>query len=95
MLLSLLNQKKKLTSFVPESPTRRKQMRSTTKTYVRNCLNLPVPPETTVTHDHQVTQFLVTVRHMNNVAPDTIKNILQTKLEVTDITTVNKTVYVQ
>ncbi len=65
------------------------------KTSIRNCVDLPVSSGIVVIQDHQVTQFLVTVRHMNNVGSETIKNVLQTKFEVTDIEIVNKTVYVQ
>lgn len=35
--------------------------------------------------DHTITEFNVTVRHMNNVGVETIKNLIQTKHEVLNV----------
>lgn len=39
----------------------------------------------TVTVDHQITSFVVTVRHQVPCTAETIKRIIETKLEVTDV----------
>lgn len=43
----------------------------------------------TLTVDHQVTTFTVTVRHQVAVTPETIKRILESKLEVLDVAETN------
>jgi len=57
-------------------------------------LGKPVHDGQTVVVDHTVREFRVVIRSMNNVGPDTIKNLIQTKFEVVKCEVVNETSYV-
>lgn len=61
----------------------------------KNQLGRFIPNGKTVTQDHQVTTFVVTVRHMNTVGPETIKDLIQRKFEVTNIEQVDKITFVR
>ena len=55
----------------------------------------PIPPGRTVTADHTVKTFTVTVRSMGAVGPTTIKDLIEKKLEVVSVEEVDSVVYVR
>ena len=52
-------------------------------------------PGVTVTGDHTVKTFTVTVRSMGVVGPTTIKDLIEKKIEVVSVEEVDATVYVR
>lgn len=54
-----------------------------------------VRPDSTVTVDHTVQTFVVTVRSMGRVSSETIKNLIEKKYEVCNITEQGSTAYVR
>lgn len=65
-------------------------MKSEIKTSYTNVGNKPIGNGHTVQVDHNVTTFVVSVRSMTNVGPETIKDLIQKKFEVTDIRQVSQ-----
>lgn len=54
----------------------------------------PIRDGQTVSSDHVVQKFTVTVRSLNMVGTDTIRDLIQKKFEVMDIECTGGTVYV-
>lgn len=67
------------------------------KNSIQSLDGLPVGsirPGQTMTVDHSVTVFTVTVRHMGDVTLETIRRLLQTKYEVINVEQTDRTTYV-
>lgn len=60
-----------------------------------NVGNKPIHDGDTVQVDHIITTITVMIRSMGAVSPDLIKDLIQTKYEVTDIGITNQTVAVK
>jgi hypothetical protein len=70
-------------------------MNYTSRNRMITASRMPPPIGVTVITDNVVQTFKVTIRSLNGVHPETLKRVIQSRYEVTDIETLTRTTLVR